>query len=408
MNRLNIEEEEEENNTKSAPGMWYQWLEYRLRYYMVLEGIIIIILFFSLSNYHDLASRNMELNGKLEIQIDNLGKRLDEIYELLKTNSVPKPEKNEILKNIREESIRPAEVKTNEKFIEKTNSFPITSLNYSRFEMNAANILMGASVDLSLSSSSVSSEDGFFNNFFYPFTRDQSGYILLDREELPPNKSWCSEEKQPVLTINLAKNTEVLYVSYQHSKWNGLIPDGAPKKYNVLACLDSKCKYLEPLETNCKYEKSVNGQDIQEQFCRISSDSVAPPVRKVQFHFLENHGNVKKTCIYSVRVFGIRRNLFRTELKKLQDKKKCEELAWNHKHSSLVYSWQEKNCTLLYSMECCSDCPECCSECKMEDFNYMFFGETTLALIFLLISILAVIWVVREMLKNLKANSVNV
>lgn len=399
MNRLNIEEEQE-NNTKTASGMWYQWLEYRLRYYMILEGIIIIILLFSLSNYHDLSSRNMELNTKLEIQIDNLDKRLDEMYELLKINSVSKIERNEKIKSIREESIIPAEIRTNEKVTQKENSYPMSSLNYTRFEMNAANILMGATVDLDLSSTSVSSEDGFFNNFFYPLTRDQSGYILLDREELPANKSWCSEEKQPILTINLGKYTEIYSVSYQHSKWNGFIPDGAPKKYNVLACLDSKCENVEPLAINCKYEKTEFGEDIQEQICEVSSDSVTPPVKKVQFHFLENHGNVKKTCIYSVRVYGIRRNLFKTEEKRMKDKKTCKELAWNYEHSSLLYNWQEKNCTQLYSMECCSECPECCTDCKMRDVNCLFVGGIVISILFLTIFVLMLITGIATILKK--------
>ena len=56
---------------------------------------------------------------------------------------------------------------------------------------------------------------------------------MVDHSELPALKAWCTYEKEPVLTINLAKCVKPTAVSYQHSKWNGVIPDDAPKEYSV-------------------------------------------------------------------------------------------------------------------------------------------------------------------------------
>ncbi|EGT50647.1 hypothetical protein CAEBREN_05069 [Caenorhabditis brenneri] len=119
---------------------------------------------------------------------------------------------------------------------------------------NAANFLVGASVDSSRSSSSNLS----------PFlTWDQTGLVLLDRPEPPVDKAYCTSEKNPVLTVNLAKYVKPISVSYQHSKWYGIIPSGAPKRYSVWACLDYYCEDMQPLVSNCEYKVTSDNQQEQ-------------------------------------------------------------------------------------------------------------------------------------------------
>ena len=88
---------------------------------------------------------------------------------------------------------------------------------------NAASYLSGASVLFGLSSRPVNSSE---------FSFDQSSYAILEREPVP-NKAWCTNSDKPYLTISLSKRVRPIAFSYQHLKWNGTIPNGAPKLYDV-------------------------------------------------------------------------------------------------------------------------------------------------------------------------------
>uniref|UniRef100_A0A1I7TCD4 SUN domain-containing protein n=1 Tax=Caenorhabditis tropicalis TaxID=1561998 RepID=A0A1I7TCD4_9PELO len=191
---------------------------------------------------------------EIQSQLDKLPKLdssssngIQEIFEMKKEKFLKeeKEKLEEALNKVLKE-VKPIVIKEEMKEKEKKEEIPIKN---SFYKINSANYLFGATVDTSISSPS----------------------------DLP-------EE-----------------ISYQHSKWNGTVPYGSPKLFNVFACLDFKCEKTEPLISNCEYKSS--GQ-IQEQIFNISSNSKTKSIGKVQFRFLKNHGNVKKTCVSLVRVYG--------------------------------------------------------------------------------------------------------
>uniref|UniRef100_A0A1I7UDA7 SUN domain-containing protein n=2 Tax=Caenorhabditis tropicalis TaxID=1561998 RepID=A0A1I7UDA7_9PELO len=156
------------------------------------------------------------------------------------------------------------------------------------YRINSASYMFGASVDTSYSSSSDLS--------------GESDLVLLDRPNPPANRAWCSDENEPVLTVNLANYIKPTAVSYQHFKWNRTVPHGSPRIFDVFTCIDSNCEKTEPLVTNCEY-KSFG--EIQEQIYPLHKIySNTKSIGKVQFRFLKNHGNVKKTCV-SLKVLDI-------------------------------------------------------------------------------------------------------
>ncbi|CAL2038131.1 unnamed protein product [Caenorhabditis brenneri] len=119
------------------------------------------------------------------------------------------------LESVDVESAYGSEVSSNSEFLKKKDSFTIedsTSRNRIRSNLNP----------------------------FIGF--DQSDLVLVDRPEPPADKAWCSSDKNPVLTVDLAKYFTLTAVSYQHSKWNETIPDDAPKEYSVVVRIDHFCK----------------------------------------------------------------------------------------------------------------------------------------------------------------------
>ncbi|KAF1758339.1 hypothetical protein GCK72_014797 [Caenorhabditis remanei] len=170
--------------------------------------------------------------------------------------------------------------------------------------INVANSLIGASIDNSCSSRPVSAKDGIFYDVMSYFGSFKEGYVLLDRDVLSPGEAWCTNDDRPTLTIKLARHIVPTSVSYQHVRWSGIVPNHAPKVYDLVACMDSCCIRSEPLVTDCEYKSSNDEHDEQEQFCSIPSNPNLSSVNHVQFRFRENHGNMKKTCAYLVRVYG--------------------------------------------------------------------------------------------------------
>ncbi|CAL2041139.1 unnamed protein product [Caenorhabditis brenneri] len=170
--------------------------------------------------------------------------------------------------------------------------------------VNVANSLIGASIDNSCSSRSVSAKDGIFYDLLSYFGSFQEGYVLLDRELLSPGEAWCTYDKRATLTVKLARFIKPTAVSYQHVRWNRIVPNHAPKLYDLVACLDPCCTKSEPIVSDCEYRASEDGHDEQEQFCIVPVNPDATPIDRVQFRFRENHGNMEKTCAYLVRVYG--------------------------------------------------------------------------------------------------------
>uniref|UniRef100_A0A1I7UDA0 SUN domain-containing protein n=1 Tax=Caenorhabditis tropicalis TaxID=1561998 RepID=A0A1I7UDA0_9PELO len=259
--------------------------------------------------------------------------------------------------------------KENEKMIEKLNEAlkevkPIlmdqeskneeTPTKNSLHTFNAASYMYGASVDTSYSSSSDLS--------------GESDLVLLDRPNPPANRAWCSDENEPVLTVNLANYIKPTAVSYQHFKWNRTVPDGSPRLFNVFACLDFSCEKTELLISNCEYKSS---SQIQEQICQIPSNTKTKSIGKVQLRFLKNHGNVKKTCVSLVRVYGESTDLPKIKSVPIREfYNTCSYLRTSYHNYPFIYDkLHRKTCEHLFSNSCCSVCPECCDECYIEDYT---------------------------------------
>ncbi|PIC36239.1 hypothetical protein B9Z55_015312 [Caenorhabditis nigoni] len=247
-----------------------------------------------------------------------------------------------------------------------------------RFRFNAADYLLGASVDTDLSSSSSLHSDAKW----------ESNLVLLDRPQPPADKAWCTHNPNPVLTINLAQYIKPISVSYQHSKWNVFIPGVAPKRYDVVGCFDDDCKTWETLVLNCQYSEDESNE--AEQICTISPNLDMPLIGKVQFRFRENYGHTRRTCVNLVRVYGETETPVKLDKKHLNSEKTCADLKWYYHNSYFRYYWSDKNCKVLYENECCSDCPECCQECLIYDYNihtFFIIGLWILAIIGLVLLI---------------------
>ncbi|CAO4375198.1 unnamed protein product [Caenorhabditis nigoni] len=249
------------------------------------------------------------------------------------------------------DKMKPPVSKMSQSTTQTNNSILKTSISKGTFRFNAANYLLGASVETGRSSSSNLNKK-------FKFDHDQCDLVLLDRPQPPADKAWCTDDKNPVLTIDLAKLVKPISVSYQHSEWNESIPDDAPRTYDVVACLDYHCKLWEPLALNCQYNQHKSSGT--EQMCNTSSHLEVPTIGKVQFRFRENYGDPDRTCVSLVRVYGETKKPVKME-KHLNSEKTCADLKWNYHNSYIGYAWAHKNCTVLYENECCSECPECYS-----------------------------------------------
>ncbi|EGT59864.1 hypothetical protein CAEBREN_08870 [Caenorhabditis brenneri] len=200
------------------------------------------------------------------------------------------------------------------------------TFNRSIPHFNAANILLGASVDERYSSGKI-----------IWFQSNNWDYVILDRPESRPDKAWCTNNTLPILTINLFKYIRPVAVSYKHLKWNGKVPNGAPRVYDVMTCLDqderrSPCKETTPLVNNCKYLSSGE----QEQICLVPHNPNLLPTKKIQIQFLSNHGDSKMTCVSQVRVYG---EGYLKKRKPLEGhKERCESLIWHRKNYPFVYN----------------------------------------------------------------------
>ncbi|CAO4360022.1 unnamed protein product [Caenorhabditis nigoni] len=224
--------------------------------------------------------------------------------------------------------------------------------------LNAADYLRGASVDNAHSSRS---------NLNPIIGYDQTNLVLLDRPQPPTHKAWCSNEHNPVLTINLAKYIKPISVSYQHSKWTHDIPMNTPRTYDVVACLDFYCENWKPLVSNCEYSSQSNGT---EQFCNISSHLNVPIIEKVQFRFKENYGDFEMTCVSLVRVYGEPKTPEHIEERnKLWREDICNRYIWYYHNIFVKNTLMNKRCSVLYKYGCCSDCPECCEQCVISDYT---------------------------------------
>ncbi|CAO4374968.1 unnamed protein product [Caenorhabditis nigoni] len=351
----------EESKTKTKP--WY-------RKYMTLEVfyfISLVMILYRLQTLSDQNYRVLEIVNSMQSQLGNLERKIELLVSQKPTQDISqfdntKPLEQsiaDVLKSMKfptqdsTEKTEPIIPQVKQSTSETAESILKVPTPEEPLRFNAADLLRGASVDIAKSSSSSwNSIIGY----------DKTNFVLLSRRQSPSDKAWCTDAKNPVLTINLAKYIKPISVSYQHSKWNGTIPNGAPKTYDVVACLDFYCEKWTLLVSNCEYSQ----HESNEQMCNISSHPDVPSIGKVQFRFRENYGNTKTTCVHLVRVYG--EIPARIDEKQLKSEEICADLRWyyhnrNFKKSTLT----DKNCTLLYEHNCCSECPECCQECLISD-----------------------------------------
>uniref|UniRef100_A0A1I7UD93 SUN domain-containing protein n=1 Tax=Caenorhabditis tropicalis TaxID=1561998 RepID=A0A1I7UD93_9PELO len=310
-----------------------KWSQYRQYGQIIGMGIVSFILILLLINSYRLTSNVEEIRlivSNLQIQFDKLPKssvrenskfekselidkeneemmeRLSEALKELKPIVMNEEVKNEEtsienpLHTINSQAVKEVKlISLNKENRNQENEIEEIPIKNSLHTFNSASYMFGATVDTSYSSSSDLS--------------GESDLVLLDRPNPPANRAWCSDENEPVLTVNLANYIKPTAVSYQHFKWNRTVTHGSPRVFDVFTCLDFNCNKTEPLISNCEY-KSSGG--IQEQIYHIPSISKTKSIGKVQFRFMKNHGNVKKTCVSLVRVYGES-----TELPKMREYK---------------------------------------------------------------------------------------
>ncbi|CAO4375028.1 unnamed protein product [Caenorhabditis nigoni] len=384
----------EEPNTKTT--IWYMWISNRIRQSMIPEVFYFICLVLILYRLQTLSNQNdrvLESVNSMQSKIGNMERKIESFVSQKPKQGISpfdntKPLEQsiaDVLKNMKSpthestESMEPIVPQKKQSTSETAESTFKVSVSKEQYRFNAADYLKGASVDNDYSSSS---------NLNPIIGYDQTNLVLLDRSEPPADKAWCTTAKNPVLTINLAKYIKPISVSYQHSKWHGTIPKGAPKTYDVVACLDFYCEKWKPLASNCQYSQHESKEP--EEMCNISSDLDIPSIGKVQFRFRENYGNTRMTCVGLVRVYGEAETPVKIEEKKLKSEETCTDLRWYYHNSYFKYTWTDKNCTVLYKNNCCSECPECCEECSITDYNGTalgnFVGITFLTIMIVILS----------------------
>ncbi|PIC53688.1 hypothetical protein B9Z55_000329 [Caenorhabditis nigoni] len=356
----------EEPNSGKQP--WSYWFNIRIRQYMILEKLFLISLIMIFYRLQTLSNQN---NQVIEM-VSSINSRMI----ILEGKIVPgKPNENskpmeqsisDVLKDMKmEQPINDSKPSKTEELINSPASLNIptniSNISKNYLILNAADYLKGASVDNAHSSRS---------NLNPIIGYDQTNLVLLDRPQPPTHTAWCSNEHNPVLTINLGKYIKPISVSYQHSKWTHDIPISTPRTYDVVACLDSKCESWVPLVSNFEYIASSQSNG-SEQFCNISSHLNVPLIGKVQFRFKENYGDSTMTCVHLVRVYGEADEPVKVEnTKNLGSEETCADLKYYYYNSYFKYTFVKKNCSVLFDNDCCSDCPECCEECLTSDYNW--------------------------------------
>ncbi|PIC55762.1 hypothetical protein B9Z55_000090 [Caenorhabditis nigoni] len=221
----------EEPNSKTR--IWYHWFNIRIRQYMVLETLFfvsLIMIFYRLQTIFNQNNQVIEMVSSMKSQFDSQMNILERKVASGKPNENSKHLEQSIADVLRKMKMEQPFCDSN---LSKSEKIPLNlniSIPKGPFRLiNAADYLSGASMD------SVRSSSSSLNPFF---GYDQSSLVLLDRPQPPTDKAWCSNERKPVLTINLAKYVKPISVSYQHLKSdNDTIPNSAPKTYDVVVNL---------------------------------------------------------------------------------------------------------------------------------------------------------------------------
>ncbi|CAO4374974.1 unnamed protein product [Caenorhabditis nigoni] len=347
----------------------------------ILYFISLVLILYKLQTLSNQNDRVLETVSSMQYQFGEMERNLDSLVSQKLNHDEPSianvPNNMKFPKQDSTDKMKPINPQVKQSTSETAESTSKVPIQNETFRYNAADYMRGATVDMDhSSSSSLNPLIGY----------DQTNLVLLDRPHPPSHKAWCTNSKNPVLTINLSRYIKPNSVSYQHSKCHGRIPNCAPKTYDVVACLDFYCEKWTPLVTNCKYSRDESKD--AEQVCNISSHLDVPSIGKVQFRFHENYGDTKMTCVSLVRVYGETKTLLTFGEQSLESAEICADLKWYYHNSYLKYLWANKNCVVLYNNKCCSECPECCQECVITDYNGRVFLETALPIIFMLVMLI--------------------
>ncbi|CAL2041154.1 unnamed protein product [Caenorhabditis brenneri] len=263
--------------------IWLEWLKFRIKNYSQLDVVLAVFMIFIVINSYKTSSDNerlFKMISSIDSRITNLENQMEMILNNTATESNLK-RKNKIYSYFEglfgeqheEKPANPDVLKQEE---------PIGTISVFRAAV------------------------GLFGSIENTPTQTDSLYgsslVLVDHKWPPVDRQWCTTVQYPMLTANLAKSITPISISYQHSKWNGRIPDGAPRKYTVRGCLDADCDKTILLTNVCEYKSTGNSQ--QEQLCPVLPSATKTPIVKIQFKIIGNHGSQAETCINYVRVYG--------------------------------------------------------------------------------------------------------
>ncbi|CAP28178.1 Protein CBG08332 [Caenorhabditis briggsae] len=323
----------EEPNTKTT--IWYKWISNRIRQYMIPEIFYFISLVLILYRLQTLSNQNdrvLETINSMQSKFANMERKIESLVSQKPNQDISPFDNTEpleqsianVLKSMKTpeqdsiEKMEPIIPQSKQGTTKTAESTSEVSVSKEQYRFNATDYLKRASVDNDYSSSS---------NLNPIIGYDQTNLVLLDRPEPPADKAWCSNTQNPVLSINLAKYIKPISVSYQHSKWNGTIPNGAPRTYDVVT--DKSCTLL--YNNSCCSECPECCEE-----CLISNYNG------------RTLGNIVGYTMFSVVIGMI---------------------------AILVLLITDKNCTVLYKNNCFTECPECCQECSITDYNGTALGN---------------------------------
>ncbi|EGT59816.1 hypothetical protein CAEBREN_00461 [Caenorhabditis brenneri] len=307
---------------------WCKRLYYRIRHYFVLEivtSVLLVVLLMNSRNNWIRSEETYELISSLRYEIRLLEKQLESCNCSVHEDSTEdisfdfKTTKPPITQSQNgHQDHRTSPIENNQKLeTEKINQHHENLRTVSSIPLvNAADYISGARISWLLFSS-------------------EPNQMILDRPNPPKNAEWCTETEKPNVTISLSRFIVPVYVSYQHSKWNHIVPNEAPRKYNVVACYDTRCNSWTPLATDCEYNSR---NEEQEQTCMIDPTLNEMPIETVQFQFHENHGRNKETCISLLRVYGEPKDKKKNLGELRESEKICEDLAWSYKNWPVLYT----------------------------------------------------------------------
>ncbi|KJH52864.1 Sad1 / UNC-like protein [Dictyocaulus viviparus] len=167
-----------------------------------------------------------------------------------------------------------------------------------KYSVNLASRSHGAFVVPHLTSKPVTSGSLLHTIFDAIFGLETYNFAITERTHIIPSEAFCFHGSEGNLTIRLWTNATVDAIEYEHDYWRNLVPISAPKRYDVIACIDHECKESVRL-SECTYPSDY--KEGPAQICHMTNLSITTD--QVQLVFKTNHGQ-EYTCIYQLRVLS--------------------------------------------------------------------------------------------------------